>query len=113
MANLDNVLRDKHLLELEKFFTEKGYTILRVPLSDSSLSTGYQLAIDELDEEGNEKTTICRVSVCKANRKGEMYDPYEENQRYLENVASAENKKKAREEKERLKEANKKRKKKE
>lgn len=100
---LDNALRDKHLLELEDFFTERGYTVLRVPLSDSSLSTGYQLAIDELDTESNERTTICRISVCKAKRNGEAYDPYEENQRYLENVANAEAKKKAKEEKEKNK----------
>lgn len=100
---LDNALRDKHLLELEEFFTERGYTVLRVPLSDSSLSTGYQLAIDELDSENNERTTVCRISVCKAKRNGEAYDPYEENQRYLENVANAEAKRKAREEKEKNK----------
>lgn len=105
---LDNVLRDKHLLELEEFFTERGYTVLRVPLSDSSLSTGYQLAIDELDAENNEKTTICRISVSKAKRNGEAYDPYEENQRYLENVANAAAKKKAREEKEKNRKKNKK-----
>lgn len=109
---LDNALRDKHLQELEAFFIERGYTVLRVPLSDNSSSTGYQLAIDELDSESNEKTTICRVSVCKVKRSGEAYDPYEENQRYLENVAAAENKKKVRKEKERLEEAKKKNKKK-
>lgn len=98
-TSLDNALRDKHLQELEDFFVERGYTVLRVPLSDSSLSTGYQLAIDELDSENNEKTTLCRVSVCKVKRSGEVFDPYEENQRYLENVANAEEKKKAREEK--------------
>lgn len=115
MANtttLDNAIRDKHLQELETFFTERGYTVLRVPLSDNSLSTGYQLAIDELDSESNEKTTLCRISVCKVKRNGEAFDPYEENQRYLENVANAEAKKKAKEEKSRLNEAKKKNKKK-
>lgn len=107
---LDNALRNKHLLELEEFFTERGYTVLRVPLSDSSPSAGYQLAIDELDAESNEKTTICRISVCKVKRNGKAYDPYEENQHYLENVANAEAKRKAREEKEKNKKKNKKKK---
>ena len=83
------------------------YDVLRVPLSADSTSDGFQLAIPTTDSEQNEKTVLVHISVPKGNRDGIPYDPYEENERYKENVAAKKDKetkraeKKAREEAER------------
>ena len=83
------------------------YDVLRVPLSADSTSDGFQLAIPTTDSEQNEKTVLVHISVPKGNRDGVPYDPYEENERYKENVAAKKDKeakraeKKAREEAER------------
>lgn len=83
------------------------YDVLRVPLSADSTSDGFQLAIPTTDSEQNEKTVLIHISVPKGNRDGVPYDPYEENERYKENVAAKKDKeakraeKKAREEAER------------
>lgn len=83
------------------------YDVLRVPLSADSTSDGFQLAIPTTDSEQNEKTVLVHISVPKGNRDGVPYDPYEENERYKENIAAKKDKeakraeKKAREEAER------------
>ena len=83
------------------------YDVLRVPLSADSTSDGFQLAIPTTDSEQNEKTVLVHISVPKGSRDGVPYDPYEQNERYKENVAAKTDKeakraeKKAREEAER------------
>ena len=100
---LGNELREVFAQVIEKAISEE-YDVLRVPLSADSTSDGFQLAIPTIDSEQNEKTVLIHISVPKGNRDGVPYDPYEENERYKENVAANKDKeakraeKKAREE---------------
>ena len=103
---LGNELREAFAQEIEAALSA-DYDVLRVPLSADSTSDGFQLAIPTIDSEQNEKTVLIHISVPKGNRDGVPYDPYEENERYKENVAAKKDKeakraeKKAREEAER------------
>lgn len=103
---LGNELREVFAQVIEAALTT-DYDVLRVPLSADSTSDGFQLAIPTTDSEQNEKTVLIHISVPKGNRDGVPYDPYEENERYKENVAAKKDKeakraeKKAREEAER------------
>lgn len=103
---LGNELREIFAQGIEKAF-QNDYDVLRVPLSSDSTSDGFQIAIPTVDSEQNEKTVLIHISVPKGNRDGTPYDPYEENERYKENVAAKRDKeakraeKKAREEAER------------
>lgn len=103
---LGNELREVFAQAIEAALTA-DYDVLRVPLSADSTSDGFQLAIPTTDSEQNEKTVLIHISVPKGNRDGVPYDPYEENERYKENVAAKKDKeakraeKKAREEAER------------
>lgn len=103
---LGNELREVFALAIEQALMN-DYEVLRVPLSADSTSDGFQLAIPTVDSENNEKTVLLHISVPKGNRDGVPYDPYEENERYKENVAAKKDKeakraeKKAREEAER------------
>ena len=103
---LGNELREVFATAIESALGN-DYDILRVPLSADSTSDGFQLAIPTIDSEQNEKTVLVHISVPKGNRDGVPYDPYEENERYKENVAAKKDKeakraeKKAREEAER------------
>ena len=103
---LGNELREVFAQVIEAALTA-DYDVLRVPLSADSTSDGFQLAIPTTDSEQNEKTVLIHISVPKGNRDGVPYDPYEENERYKENVAAKKDKeakraeKKAREEAER------------
>ena len=103
---LGNELREIFAVAIEQALG-KDYEVLRVPLSADSTSDGFQLAIPTVDSEQNEKTVLLHLSVPKGNRDGVPYDPYEENERYKENVAAKKDKeakraeKKAREEAER------------
>lgn len=107
MMALGNELREVFAQVIEKALGEE-YDVLRVPLSADSTSDGFQLAIPTVDSEQNEKTVLVHISVPKGSRNGDAYDPYEENERYKENVAAKKDKeakraeKKAREEAERL-----------
>ena len=103
---LGNELREDFAQVIEAVLAA-DYEVLRVPLSADSTSDGFQLAIPTVDSEQNEKTVLIHISVPKGNRDGVPYDPYEENERYKENVAVKKDKeakraeKKAREEAER------------
>ena len=103
---LGNELREVFAQAIEQTLAN-DYEVLRVPLSADSTSDGFQLAIPTVDSEQNEKTVLLHISVPKGNRDGLLYDPYEENDRYKENVAAKKDKeakraeKKAREEAER------------
>ena len=103
---LGNELREVFAQVIEQALAN-DYDVLRVPLSADSTSDGFQLAIPTTDSEQNEKTVLIHISVPKGNRDGVPYDPYEENERYKENVAAKKDKeakrteKKAREEAER------------
>ncbi len=97
-----NQFKDEILLKIEKYLTDEGYEVLRVPISDNSTSAAFHLAFPTLDEENNEASITLRIMANKQKRDGTEYDPYEENQRYLENCElvrqrkerAAENKKK-------------------
>ena len=103
---LGNELREVFAQVIEKALGEE-YDVLRVPLSADSTSDGFQLAIPTTDSEQNEKTVLVHISVPKGSRDGIPYDPYEQNERYKENVMAKKDKeakraeKKAREEAER------------
>ena len=84
---LGNELREVFAQVIEAALTV-DYDVLRVPLSADSTSDGFQLAIPTTDSEQNEKTVLIHISVPKGNRDGVPYDPYEENERYKENVAA-------------------------
>lgn len=84
---LGNELREVFAQVIETALAE-DYDVLRVPLSADSTSDGFQLAIPTTDSEQNEKTVLIHISVPKGNRDGVPYDPYEENERYKENVAA-------------------------
>ena len=84
---LGNELREVFAQVIEAALTT-DYDVLRVPLSADSTSDGFQLAIPTVDSENNEKTVLLHISVPKGNRDGVPYDPYEEHERYKENVAA-------------------------
>jgi hypothetical protein len=84
---LGNELREVFAQVIETALTA-DYDVLRVPLSADSTSDGFQLAIPTVDSENNEKTVLLHISVPKGNRDGVPYDPYEEHERYKENVAA-------------------------
>lgn len=110
MMALGNELREIFAQVIEKTLASE-YDVLRVPLSADSSSNGFQLAIPTVDSEQNEKTVLIHISVPKGNRDGTLYDPYEQNERYLENVAANADKVKKREEKKAREEAERQRKK--
>ena len=101
---LGNELREIFAVAIEQALAN-DYEVLRVPLSADSTSDGFQLAIPTVDSEQNEKTVLIHISVPKGNRDGTPYDPYEQNERYLENVAANADKVKKREEKKAREEA--------
>lgn len=104
MMALGNELREIFAQIIENNLSDE-YDVLRVPLSADSTSDGFQLAIPTVDSEQNEKTVLIHISVPKGNRDGTPYDPYEQNERYLENVAANADKVKKREEKKAREEA--------
>lgn len=110
MMALGNELREIFAQVIEKTLASE-YDVLRVPLSADSSSNGFQLAIPTVDSEQNEKTVLIHISVPKGNRDGTPYDPYEQNECYLENVAANADKVKKREEKKAREEAERQRKK--
>lgn len=92
--------RDIIITEIESFLIEKGYEVLRVPLSDSSTSDNFRLAIPTLDDNSVEATVSVAVATMKKRRDGTDYDAYEEHERYKEQVAlCAERRKRAEENK--------------
>ena len=103
---LGNELREVFATAIESALGN-DFEILRVPLSADSASDGFQLAVPTIDSEHNEKTVLIHISVPKGSRDGTPYDPYEQNERYRDNVAAKKDKeakraeKKAREEAER------------
>lgn len=107
---LGNELREVFAQVIEKAMGEE-YDVLRVPLSADSTSDGYQLAIPTVDSEQNEKTVLIHISVPKGSRDGTPYDPYEQNERYKENVAAKKDKEAKRAEKKARDEAERERKK--
>jgi hypothetical protein len=107
---LGNELREVFAQVIEAALTA-DYDVLRVPLSADSTSDGFQLAIPTVDSENNEKTVLLHISVPKGNRDGVPYDPYEENERYKENVAAKRDKEAKRAEKNAREEAERQRKK--
>ena len=84
---LGNELREVFAQIIESELSNE-YDVLRVPLSADSTSDGFQLAVPTVDSENNEKTVLLHISVPKGNRDGVPYDPYEEHERYKENVAA-------------------------
>lgn len=107
---LGNELREVFAQVIEKALGEE-FDVLRVPLSADSKSDGYQLAIPTVDSEKNEKTVLVHISVPKGSRDGVPYDPYEQNEQYLANVAEKKDKEKKRAEKKAREEAERERKK--
>lgn len=107
---LGNELRETFAQVIEAALIA-DYDVLRVPLSADSTSDGFQLAIPTTDSEQNEKTVLIHISVPKGNRDGVPYDPYEENERYKENVAAKKDKEAKRAEKNAREEAERQRKK--
>lgn len=108
---LNNEIRMKYLDLLEKFLTENGEEVLRVPVSENSKSRNYNLAMPTVDEEGNEKAIIIAFTVPTGSRKSEEpYDVYEANEAYLTNVKEQDEKEKAKQEKKEREAAERKRK---
>ena len=107
---LGNELREIFAVAIEQALAN-DYEVLRVPLSADSTSDGFQLAIPTVDSEQNEKTVLLHISVPKGSRDGVPYDPYEENERYKENVAAKKDKEAKRAEKNAREEAERQRKK--
>lgn len=90
--------RESVIALIENKLEEAGYEVLRVPLTDSSTSMNFRLAIPTLDDNNVEATIVVNAAVMKQKRDGTTYDPYEQNERYLENVAIKEEKKRIAEE---------------
>lgn len=107
---LRTALRNSYLEIVEKHLNDEGIETIRVPLSSESLSDGYQLAVPALDEERNEETVLIYISVPRGTRNGEPYNPYEEHERYKENLAAKKDKEEKRAEEKARKEADKQRK---
>lgn len=80
-----NNFRKELLEKIEKVLLEEDYEVLRVPLTDNSTSANFKLAIPTLDEDSVEAAITIAAVEMKTKRDGTEYDPYEENQRYLEN----------------------------
>ena len=97
MRELNDALKKKYYDMIEELAKEKEFDALRVPLTDSSESVAYKIAIPELDSENNEKTVIISITVPTGGRDGQEYDLYGEHDRYLYNVKQNEEKKAARE----------------
>ena len=112
MRELNDALKKKYYDMIEELAKEKEFDALRVPLTDSSESVAYKIAIPELDSENNEKTVIISITVPTGGRDGQEYDLYGEHDRYLYNVKQSEEKKAAREAEKARKEAERERKKK-
>lgn len=112
MRELNDALKKKYYDMIEELAAEKEFDALRVPLTDSSESVAYKIAIPELDAENNEKTVIISITVPTGGRDGQEYDLYGEHDRYLYNVKQNEEKKAAREAEKARKEAERERKKK-
>ena len=112
MRELNDALKKKYYDMIEELAAAKEFDALRVPLTDSSESIAYKIAIPELDSENNEKTVIISITVPTGGRDGQEYDLYGEHDRYLYNVKQNEEKKAAREAEKARKEAERERKKK-
>ena len=112
MRELNDALKKKYYDMIEELAAAKEFDALRVPLTDSSESVAYKIAIPELDAENNEKTVIISITVPTGGRDGQEYDLYGEHDRYLYNVKQSEEKKAAREAEKARKEAERERKKK-
>ena len=112
MRELNDALKKKYYDMIEELAAAKEFDALRVPLTDSSESVAYKIAIPELDSENNEKTVIISITVPTGGRDGQEYDLYGEHDRYLYNVKQNEEKKAAREAEKARKEAERERKKK-
>lgn len=112
MRELNDALKKKYYDMIEELAKEKEFDALRVPLTDSSESVAYKIAIPELDSENNEKTVIISITVPTGGHDGQEYDLYGEHDRYLYNVKQSEKKKAAREAEKARKEAERERKKK-
>ena len=112
MKELNDGLKKKYYDMIEELAAAKEFDALRVPLTDSSESVAYKIAIPELDAENNEKTVIISITVPTGGRDGQEYDLYGEHDRYLYNVKQNEEKKAAREAEKARKEAERERKKK-
>lgn len=112
MRELNDALKKKYYDMIEELAKEKEFDALRVPLTDSSESVAYKIAIPELDSENNEKTVIISITVPTGGRDGQEYDLYWEHDRYLYNVKQNEEKKATREAERARKEAERERKKK-
>ena len=112
MRELNDALKKKYYDMIEELAAAKEFDALRVPLTDSSESVAYKIAIPELDAENNEKTVIISITVPTGGRDGQEYDLYGEHDRYLYNVKQNEEKKAAREAEKARKEAERERKKK-
>lgn len=112
MRELNDALKKKYYDMIEELAAAKEFDALRVPLTDSSESVAYKIAIPELDAENNEKTVIISITVPTGGRDGQEYDLYGEHDRYLYNVKQNEGKKAAREAEKARKEAERERKKK-
>ena len=84
-ASLENALRNEFL----KFITEAIQTTFE---TDALAVSASELAIPCLDEEGNEKWILIKVSVPRGTRNGEggytPYDGYEAAQAYTEEKES-------------------------
>lgn len=80
-----STFRSEVLEKIEKFLLEEDYEVLRVPLTDNSSSNAFRLALPTLDEDSNEATICIACAATKKKRDGTDFDPYDENQRYLEN----------------------------
>lgn len=85
MSEKVNAFRNEVLEKIEKFLLEEDYEVLRVPLTDNSTSSAFKLALPTLDEDSNEATICIGCAAMKKKRNGTEFDPYDENQRYLEN----------------------------
>ena len=112
MRELNDALKKKYYDMIEELAAAKEFDALRVPLTDSSESVAYKIAIPELDAENNEKTVIISITVPTGGRDGQEYDLYGEHDRYLYNVKQNEEKKAAREAEKARREAERERKKK-
>ena len=84
-ATLENGLRNKFL----SFFSDVVSQEMEIDVLPVSAS---ELAIPCLDEEGNEKFVLVKVSIPRGQRDGEggyiPYDGYAANEAYLDEIAS-------------------------
>lgn len=109
VLSLDNEIKYRLYETIKEALGAENYEVLEVPLSEDSKSKGYRISIPVVDAERNEKAAIIEISIPRGKRDGTQYDPYEEHQRYLDNLAEQTEKERARKEKAEREEAEKKR----